>query len=126
MKQFIQGFSVGGFVAVLAGLIGLGGAEFRLPLLIAVFKLDILKAIILNKATSLVVVIFALFFRTSEIPFEELFEYKMIIFNLLLGSLVGAWFSAGIVTKIDKDLLKDIVFMLLLIIAIVLVFEHFL
>lgn len=29
MKRFIQGFGAGGAVATLAGLIGLGGAEFR-------------------------------------------------------------------------------------------------
>ena len=43
-------------VGTLGGLIGLGGAEFRLPLLIGLFGFAALHAVILNKAMSLVVV----------------------------------------------------------------------
>ena len=47
---FFSGFAIGS----LGGMIGLGGAEFRLPLLVGFFRLKTLEAIILNKATSLV------------------------------------------------------------------------
>jgi hypothetical protein len=40
----------------LGGLIGLGGAEFRLPVLVGLFRLQTLEAIIFNQAMSLVVV----------------------------------------------------------------------
>ncbi|GJF33113.1 hypothetical protein KNE206_58130 [Kitasatospora sp. NE20-6] len=40
----------------MGGIIGLGDAEFRLPLLIGVFGSAALSAVILNKAMSLVVV----------------------------------------------------------------------
>jgi uncharacterized membrane protein YfcA len=46
----------GAVVGLLGGLVGLGGAEFRLPLLIGVFGFAALDAVILNKATSLIVV----------------------------------------------------------------------
>ena len=48
-------FGSGGLIGALGGLIGLGGAEFRLPLLIGAFRLAALEAVILNKAMSLVV-----------------------------------------------------------------------
>ena len=48
----ITGFVIG----VLGGLIGLGGAEFRLPILIGRFSFPALEAVIVNKATSLMVV----------------------------------------------------------------------
>lgn len=124
MKHLIQGFSAGGAVATLAGLIGLGGAEFRLPILKGLFQLDTLKAVILNKATSLVVVFFALIFRSYEVPFEEIFEHKTIIINLLAGSLVGAWIAAGYAMKISESLLDRIIFVILLLLAGVLIFEH--
>ena len=48
-----QGFVTGSLIGTLGGLIGLGGAEFRLPVLVGLFRLGTLEAIILNKATSL-------------------------------------------------------------------------
>jgi hypothetical protein len=46
----------GAVIGALGGLVGLGGAEFRLPLLIGAFQFTALEAVILNKAMSLVVV----------------------------------------------------------------------
>ena len=48
-------FGSGAVIGVLGGLIGLGGAEFRLPLLIKTFGFAALDAVILNKSISLVV-----------------------------------------------------------------------
>ncbi len=42
-------------IGTLNGLIGSGGAELRLPSLIGAFHLGALEAVIINKATSLVV-----------------------------------------------------------------------
>jgi uncharacterized membrane protein YfcA len=47
-------FAGGGVIGALGGMIGLGGAEFRLPLLIGAFGFPALEAVILNKAMSLV------------------------------------------------------------------------
>jgi uncharacterized membrane protein YfcA len=43
-------FAAGAAVGVLGGMIGLGGAEFRLPLLISLFGFAALAAVIVNKA----------------------------------------------------------------------------
>ena len=51
LAAFVGGSAVGG----LGGLIGLGGAEFRLPLLIGPFGFAALQAVIVNKAISLLV-----------------------------------------------------------------------
>ncbi len=51
--------TAGAGVGLLGGLIGLGGAEFRLPLLIGLFEFAALHAVIRNKAMSLVVVLVA-------------------------------------------------------------------
>ena len=52
--------ATGAGVGFLGGLIGLGGAEFRLPLLIGLFGFAALQAVIMNKALSLIVVVTAL------------------------------------------------------------------
>jgi hypothetical protein len=62
-------FLPGALIGTLGGLIGLGGAEFRLPLLISLFRFRGLAAVILNKATSIVVVAAALPFPARAVPF---------------------------------------------------------
>lgn len=59
-------FGGGAVIGALGGLIGLGGAEFRLPLLIGAFRFAALQAVILNKAMSLVVVASALPFQRGD------------------------------------------------------------
>ncbi len=56
-------FVTGAVIGTLGGLIGLGGAEFRLPLLISRFRFRGLEAV--NKAVSFVVVATALPFRAG-------------------------------------------------------------
>ncbi|MFF1594077.1 hypothetical protein ACFVY0_39195 [Streptomyces sp. NPDC058286] len=64
-------FGAGAAIGVLGGMIGLGGAEFRLPLLISLFGFAALSAVILNKAMSLVVVLVALPARFAAVPAAE-------------------------------------------------------
>lgn len=117
-------FVGGALVGVLGGLIGLGGAEFRLPLLIGVFRFAALDAVILNKAMSLVVVISAFVFRSSAVPINEVAAHWPIIVNLLAGSLLGAWFGASWATRMTSGSLYKVIAALLVVIAIALVFGH--
>ncbi|MFE9772209.1 TSUP family transporter [Streptomyces sp. NPDC005931] len=84
-------FGAGAVIGVLGGMIGLGGAEFRLPLLIGLFGFAVLSAVILNKAMSLVVVLVALPARLAAVPAAEVIHRWPVAVNLLAGSLLGAW-----------------------------------
>lgn len=117
-------FIWGAVIGTLGGLIGLGGAEFRLPLLIGVFRYAALEAVILNKAMSLVVVAFALPFRAATVPFDQIAAHWTIIVNLLAGSLLGAWFGASWATRLKSETLYKVIAVLLVTIAVVLVFGH--
>lgn len=117
-------FGGGAVIGALGGLIGLGGAEFRLPLLIGVFRFAALEAVILNKAMSLVVVATALPFRAGTVPFSAIADHWSIILNLLAGSLLGAWFGAGWATRLKSETLYKVIAALLVVIAVVLVFGH--
>lgn len=64
-------FGWGASIAVLGGLIGLGGAEFRLPVQAGVFKYRTLQAIVINLAVSLVTVIFSFIFRTGLVNLDS-------------------------------------------------------
>ncbi|MBN2087608.1 sulfite exporter TauE/SafE family protein [Candidatus Peregrinibacteria bacterium] len=114
----------GASVGLLGGLIGLGGAEFRLPILISIFKYSALPVVILNKTMSLAVVASALPFRASVIPFYKIAENWNIIVTLLAGSLLGALYGADLATKMKTHTLYKVLSILLVIIAIVLFFGH--
>lgn len=117
-------FGVGAIIGALGGLIGLGGAEFRLPILIGFFNFAALEAVILNKAMSLVVVATALPFRAGTISFGTIADHWAIVVNLLAGSLIGAWFGAGWATRLKSETLCKVIAGMLVAIAIVLVVGH--
>lgn len=117
-------FGGGAIIGTLGGLIGLGGAELRLPLLIGAFRFAALEAVILNKAMSLVVVASALPFRATTVPFTALGSHWLVIVNLLAGSVLGAWLGAGWATRLRATTLYRIIAVLLVMIALVLLLGH--
>ncbi len=117
-------FGGGAAIGMLGGLVGLGGAEFRLPLLIGLFRFAELEAIILNKAMSLVVVATALPSRATAVPLVAVAAHWPAIVNLLAGSLLGAWLAAGWATRLRSAILYRVIALLLVAIAIVLLIGH--
>lgn len=117
-------FGGGAVIGTLGGLIGLGGAEFRLPLLIGAFRFAALEAIILNKAMSLVVVATALPFRARTVPLADVALHWPTILNLLAGSLIGAWLGAGWATRLRSRNLYRVIALLLVAIGAVLLTAH--
>lgn len=117
-------FSGGAAVGTLGGLIGLGGAEFRLPLLISLYGFAAIQAVILNKVMSLAVVAFAIPFRSDSVSLGTLWTHNDIIFTLLAGSIVGAWLGADWVTRLANKTLYRLIAILLIMMAAVLVLGH--
>jgi uncharacterized membrane protein YfcA len=120
----IAAFGGGTIIGTLGGLIGLGGAEFRLPLLIGYFRFAPLEAIVLNKAMSLLVVVSALVFRTRAVSIELVASHLDVVANLLAGSLIGAWLGASWATRMASATLYRAIAILLVAIAVVLMFGH--
>lgn len=120
----VGAFIGGAGIGTLGGLIGLGGAEFRLPLLIGLFGFGALEAVIVNKAMSLIVVVSALPFRMDTVPARNILDHWAIVVNLLAGSLVGAWVGASWATRLKSATLFKVLAVLLVMIALVLVLGH--
>lgn len=117
-------FGSGAIIGTLGGLLGLGGAEFRLPLLIKTFRFRGLEAVILNKAVSLVVVATALPFRASAVPLMDVADMWTVIVNILAGSLLGAWVGAEWATRLKSATLYRVIAVLLVVTAGVLFSTH--
>lgn len=123
-RSRVGAFIGGAGIGSLGGLIGLGGAEFRLPLLIGGFRFGALEAVIVNKAMSLIVVASSLPFRTSTVPVETIASHWTVIVNLLAGSLIGAWAGASWATRLKSGTLYRVLAVLLVGIAVVLIVGH--
>ncbi|MEY9988948.1 putative membrane protein YfcA [Streptomyces sp. V4I8] len=117
-------FVAGAAVGVLGGMIGLGGAEFRLPLLIGVFGFAALSAVILNKAMSLVVVLVALPARLVAVPASEPAAHWPVAVNLLAGSLLGAWAGATWAIRMRSATLHKVLAALMVLMAAALLVTH--
>ena len=118
------GFAAGALVGLLGGLVGLGGAEFRLPLLLTVFGFTALAAVIVNKAMSLVVVVVAIPARLAAVPLVDVAHEGGPVVNLLAGSLLGAWLGASWATRMASATLYRVLALLLILIAIVFTAER--
>lgn len=127
MKRYMKNswsFISGTVIGTLGGLIGLGGAEFRLPLLVGFFGFASLDAIIINKITSLIVVSFSLPFRSQSISWSEISLHYSIIINIVSGSLIGAWIGAHYATKLKTIILDRLIMLLLISLALGMIFGH--
>ena len=114
----------GAAVGALGGTIGLGGAEFRLPLLIGLFAFAALHAVIVNKAMSLLVVLTALPARLAAVPLATLAPQWPVVLNLLAGTLVGAWAGASWAVRMRTCTLYRVLAVLLVVIAAALYASH--
>ncbi|MEV0615727.1 sulfite exporter TauE/SafE family protein [Nonomuraea sp. NPDC050404] len=117
-------FAAGAAVGVLGGMVGLGGAEFRLPLLIGLFGFAALSAVILNKAMSLIVVLTALPARLAAVSAAELAAHWTVAGNLLAGSLLGAWAGASWAVRMRSSTLYKVLAILMVGMAVALMLTH--
>ncbi|MCQ4207547.1 sulfite exporter TauE/SafE family protein [Streptomyces longispororuber] len=117
-------FGAGAAIGVLGGMIGLGGAEFRLPLLIGLFGFAALSAVILNKAMSLVVVLAALPARLAAVSASEVTAHWTVAANLLAGSLLGAWAGASWAVRMRSSTLYKVLAALMVLMAAALMVTH--
>jgi uncharacterized membrane protein YfcA len=110
---------------VLGGLIGLGGAEFRLPLLLTVFGYATLSAVVLNLVVSLVTVVFSFLFRLNVIGFGAIATNLSVVLNILAGSLIGSYFGARLAGHIGERSLRLTIVVLLVMLSLLLMGHEF-
>ncbi|GHF58318.1 putative membrane protein YfcA [Deinococcus metalli] len=125
MPRSLLAFLTGLPVALLGGLIGLGGAEFRLPILTGVFGYAVRAAIPLNLAVSFVTLTVSLLIRTGTTPLGTLGPHGGALLSLLAGSVAGAYLGTALAKRLSDRVLESVVFSLLLGVGLLLLLEAF-
>jgi uncharacterized membrane protein YfcA len=115
----------GAGVALLGGLIGLGGAEFRLPLLIGVFALFPHRAIRINLLISLAALAMSAVARVGFLSSAHVLNFRVEILGMLLGGMVAAWIGASLLARIPKASIMGVIAALLVATAGLLAAETF-
>lgn len=113
-------------IGLLGGLMGLGGAEFRLPVLAGTLSYSVRQAIPLNLAVSLITIAASLVIRGSTLSFNSVMPLVPVILSLITGAVITAFFGAAIAGKLSNEQLERIILVLLVSIGVALIIEGFL
>jgi uncharacterized membrane protein YfcA len=109
--------AAGTAVAIVGGLIGLGGAEFRLPILLTIFALYPHRAIRINLLISLVALAMSALSRLSLLESANIVDHGPEIGGLLMGGIAAAWLGAVSLSRIPTGRIVGVIAVLLLLIA---------
>jgi uncharacterized membrane protein YfcA len=125
LPNHILAFLISIPIGLMGGLIGLGGAEFRLPVLVGFLKKQAREAVPINLAVSLITIVTSLLIRlnvVSEFPIKNLLP---VLLSMILGAVVSAFLAAGVASKISSHALESWIKFLLITIGLLLIIEGF-
>lgn len=116
-------FGIGAAVGTAGGLIGLGGAEFRLPALVGALRFSAREAVAINLVASFIVLAAAFPFRATTVPIVEIKPHLPIVLGMLAGSMSAAWIGAGWLRRASDKVLGRLILILLVALGLVLIAE---
>ncbi|MDB9375018.1 sulfite exporter TauE/SafE family protein [Nodularia sphaerocarpa] len=126
VRRFQLSFLYSVPIGILGGLIGLGGAEFRLPVLASILGYSAQQAVPVNLAVSLISIAASLAIRGSLLSFDLVIPLLPVILSLIAGAVITAFFGATMASRLSNEQLERIILWLLVIIGIALIIEAFL
>jgi uncharacterized protein len=110
-------------IGVLGGLIGLGGAEFRLPVLAGPLRYSARQAVPLNLAISLVTLAVALVTRSRTLSLALVIPFLPTIGALIAGAVLTAFLGPALASGLSEERLERVILVLLVCIGIALIIE---
>jgi uncharacterized protein len=113
----------GAGAGILGGLLGLGGAEFRLPLLVTIFRYTLRRAVSLNLAISFVAVVVAAASRWVLAEQAPLASATTVAVCMMVGGMAGAALGSRWLARLSDERLHTAVRTLLVSIGLLLIIE---
>jgi uncharacterized membrane protein YfcA len=124
MKPFLNAL-VGFIAGVAGGLIGLGGAELRLPYLVGVLRLTPHQAVPVNLAVSLFTIVAAIPARLSILRIANLEAFVTETVAIALGAIIAAYFGVLWLRRLSAQNIGRIIFVLLVTLGLSMIVETF-
>lgn len=90
----------------MGGLIGLGGGEFRLPVLVKLLGFGARRAVPLNLTISLITLAASLAVRSRTLTLDGARPFGFAMLGLALGGVIGASFSSRLVARLTDHRLE--------------------
>jgi uncharacterized membrane protein YfcA len=113
-------------IGILGGLIGLGGAEFRLPVLVGPLNYPPRRAVPLNLAVSVITLAASLALRGRTLSLTALAPLGTAISALIAGAVVFAFVGTTLATRLSPRIFGRVIVGLLIAIGSALIIEAFL
>jgi uncharacterized protein len=119
----VKAFGLAASIAMLGGLIGLGGAEFRLPVLAGPLGYSTRAAVPLNLAVSITTIAASLAIRSRLLSLAPVAPFTAAVVALIAGAVVAAVAGTALFGRLSDSRLERTILILLLVIGIALIVE---
>jgi uncharacterized membrane protein YfcA len=110
----------------IGGLIGLGGGEFRLPILVALIGFTARAAVPMNQILSLITLATALMVRWQTGSLVGVGAFAPAVIALGIGGVTAAWFAARLLSRVTDHRLERAIAILLMAFGVLLIGERLL
>jgi uncharacterized membrane protein YfcA len=117
--------AIGLAVGIVGGLVGLGGAELRLPYLVGVLRLTTHQAVPINLVVSLFTIVAAIPVRLAALPSANLEAFATETFAIAAGAIVAAYVGVGLLRRLSAHVLGRVIFILLVALGLCMIVEAF-
>jgi uncharacterized membrane protein YfcA len=125
MTRSLVSFLFGAPIGAIGGLIGVGGAEYRLPVLAGPLRFSARQAVPLNLTISVVTVGVSLIVRGRTLPFEPVLAAVPLLVALALGASAAAYAGAAYVRRLPEGRLRQIILVMLLAMSLLMIMQAF-
>lgn len=116
----------GAAVGVVGGLLGLGGAEFRIPVLVRLMRYEPRLAVPLNLGVTLVTLLFALFVRSRTLSLDPVLGHLWVIGGMTAGAAAAALVGPRILYRLRDESVHRLLVGLLVFLGALIIVEAFL
>jgi len=125
MTRSLVSFLFGAPIGAIGGLIGVGGAEYRLPVLAGPLRFSARQAVPFNLTISVVTVGVSLIVRGRTLPFEPVLAAVPLLVALALGASAAAYVGAAYVRRLPEGRLRQIILVMLLAMSLLMIMQAF-